>query len=353
MKPPPKLAAATIAHAVPAGQPQSVRDLAAALYGAYTVEGGRVHLGGCRLEDRPLVRLAPPDAAAGAAPRYAWPDGTQPDAALRQALGVEKLVELAGPPAGHTPAEAEALVESARAAVGARPTNGGPAAGEATLVWCKFAEGRIEFVIGERTADVPFAGWARLLAEGSARPPPFVCPASGVESYRGAATDDGRVTAAEAIEACRVSGRRVLAKELETCPATGTRALGEYLVACPVSADRVLKSALVECSSCRQAVAPKAIASGQCAACRELRRVSKDDPRMARVLGELPGLDRWGSWRIAETKRAYVLVATSFVRRLLAVIDKNTLEPLHLATAGRWFSSWSEVPPEQRGELLR
>ena len=60
------------------------------------------------------------------------------------------------------------------------------------IVWCKYAEGKLQFTIGEGTAELPFAGWARTLAA-----PPFVCPVSRRESFHLAATDDHRVTVAD------------------------------------------------------------------------------------------------------------------------------------------------------------
>ncbi len=73
---------------------------------------------------------------------------------------------------------------------------------------------------------------------------------------------------------------------------------------------------------------------------------------MARILGELPGLDRWRRWRISETSTVYVLTASALVKRLLVVVEKETLKPLHLASGFRLTNNWNELPKLQREELL-
>ncbi len=103
---------------------------------------------------------------------------------------------------------------------------------------------------------------------------------------------------------------------------------------------------------CRQRVSPATVRSGKCSACRGVKPVSKTDPRMARILDEHPGLDRWGRWRMAETETVYVLVATAFVRRLLVVIDRESLEPARLATGTRLGANWSDAIGIAREELL-
>jgi hypothetical protein len=71
--------------------------------------------------------------------------------------------------------------------------------------------------------------------------------------------------------------------------------------------------------------------------------VSKADPRMAHVLHEHPWLDRRGRWRISETEAVYILTASSWLKRLLVVLDKETLKIQHVATANRFFGGWMAV----------
>lgn len=80
--------------------------------------------------------------------------------------------------------------------------------------------------------------------------------------------------------------------------------------------------------------------------------VRKDDPRMARVLGEYPRLDRWSNWRIGETSTSYVLVAAALIKRILVVVNKESLEMVRLATRNRFSSHWVEPPLTERQEFL-
>ncbi|GAG40541.1 unnamed protein product, partial [marine sediment metagenome] len=217
---------------------------------------------------------------------------------------------------------------------------------------CKYAVGKLRFVVGENQAELAYEGWAHLLAEGRQKPPPFKCPESALESYHLAATDDGLVTAAEAIAACAASGTRGLAVHMGASAASGQLALPESLVRCPVSAEQVLETELVTCSMCGQSLAPSALRGNRCRACRRLAAVSKDDPRMARALGVYPGLDHWRRWKIAETERAYILLAVGLLRQLLIVLDKETLDVLRAAEGQRLLGSWQELPQVEQQELL-
>ena len=110
---------------------------------------------------------------------------------------------------------------------------------------------------------------------------------------------------------------------------------------------------MVRCGVCRQRVSPQVLEKNQCLACRQMKAVKKADPRMARLLHEHPRLDRWRRWRMSETARVYVLVATGWLRRLLVVVDKETLDIRHMAIGGRLSHRWAEVEPAQFAYVLR
>ena len=95
------------------------------------------------------------------------------------------------------------------------------------------------------------------------------------------------------------------------------------------------------------------LAEGVCAACRGLKKVSKDEPRLAWILGEHAGLDRWNHWQLAETATVYIVQASGLLKRLLAVVEKETLAVQRLATAPRLTSTWVDVPETERAELLK
>lgn len=211
-----------------------------------------------------------------------------------------------------------------------------------TLVWCKRAAGKLRFSFGAQTTDLPFEGWARTL-----QPPRFVCPHTGTASMRVAVTDDERITAAEEIASCELSGRRVLRGELAACSVTGKRVLREHLSMCPVTGEPLLTTELVQCVECRQMVSPRALAGGRCLACRTREGVKAADPRLARLFSEYPPLDRWRSWSLAETRSVYNLTAAGLVKRLLVIVDKQSLAVQHLATGTRFSSAWTPVEVSQ------
>jgi len=337
-----------LAYAVPDDQPDSVHRLARRLFPAYSVENGGLHLAGCSFEDR-LFWLAEVGSPPETVKVYLDGDGKQVDEKLVEQLGMLHLSELEKPleliqPDRMAPIELAARLACAEA--GSEPAPSLPVV--LTALWCKFVEGKIRFEIGENTVDLSFSDWAATL-----EPPPFVCPYTGEETFKLAATDDGRIVAAEKIETCQETGARVLADDLETCTISGRRAVKELVEACPVSGESVLTSNLVACDSCGEEVSPSYLQRGQCSACRKLAAMGKDDPRMVRILHEHPLLDRWNRWRVSETAAVYVLVASGWFRQLLAVIDKDSLELKRVATANRLSTTWNVVEPSQREHVLR
>jgi hypothetical protein len=217
-----------------------------------------------------------------------------------------------------------------------------------TVAWVRHVEGQLQFTIGGASAKLPFSSWARLLA-----PPPFVARQSGARTFRLAATDDGRIDAADEIAVCQQSGRRALVQELVECSVTGKRVLADFTERCPVTGAAALRNEFAVCDSCRQRVSRSTLDEGQCAACRGLARATKDDPRLQWIFGEHPGLDRWNRWQLAETSTVYIAEAAKLLQRLHLVVDKESLAVRRLATAGRWQRAWSDVPEQLRDELLK
>ncbi len=336
------------AYAVPADQPDSVHEIAGRLFGAYEIDGGNVHLAGCSLDDQ-LFWLAEAGSPPQALGVYLDANGEELDAVSVEELGMARLSELEKP-LGLIGSEQAALIESMARRVAAERLAGYDPSVPVTLtaLWCKFVEGKLRFVLGKNTADLPFSGWARTIEA-----PPFTCPYTGVETFHVAATDDGRIAAAEAIEICQETGARVLIDDLETCAVSGRRAAKGLLEACPVTGQHVLGVKMVRCGTCGQDVSPASLHRNQCAACHKLLPVGKDDPRMARVLHEHPLLDRWHRWRISETATVYILVAAGWFRKLLAVVDKDSLELKMLGTANRLTTGWNVVEPSQHEHTLR
>lgn len=353
---------------IPRRQPNAVSDLASHLFSAYQVEGGRAHLAGCALEDRPILRLtfrcsvaagelpsAEPIVESDAAIRHVFigDDGQLCDAELVEQLELNDLLPREERRPLITEQDLQAWINAGRQTLAALQQRAGDPLLAAAVIWCKYATGKVAVVIGNAAIELPFSAWARLLADGRVKPPPYRNPHTGSESYHLAATDDGRIVAADDIGKCSKTGERVLREELQQCAVTNRWARPEFFADCPVTETRVLKSELQVCRTCQQAVSPAALRSGECAACHSLKRVNKADPRLARLLGERPELDQWRSWRVAETSAYYVLVASGLVNRLLLVVSKETLELIYLARGSRLSSKWTPVPAEQRGDYLK
>ena len=216
-----------------------------------------------------------------------------------------------------------------------------------SLLWVKHASGTLDFTIGETTVSLPFSGWARLL-----QAQPYTSPESGASSFHLAATDDGRIDTFDQIATCEQSGRRVLKQELVTCGVTGKHVLEEFTENCPVSGKPCLTEEFATCAVCGQSVSSAVLEGGVCTACRQMTKIRKDDPRLVWILGEHKGLDRWNNWQLSETKHVYIAQATGWTKRLLVVVDKETLAVHHLATAGRLGSAWAPASAAARSEIL-
>lgn len=338
-------------HLAPVDEPTSVHQLAERLFPAYSVDRGSIRLAGCRLENRLFVRL---EFRRGEEEfvLYVDADGREVADETVDVLGMSGAIELERPPDVFEPTVDRVTEAGTRLA--AERFSESDAAGAApeliaaTVLWYKFAEGKLRFSVGEDSADLPFSGWARTLC-----PPPFVCPYSAVSTFEIAATDDGRIAAASQIAACEETGRRMLSDELITCSVTARRVVPELIQSCPVTDQPVLRSEMVPCSCCEQSVSPAALRRHVCAACRELEPVDKADPRLARLLEEYPRLDRWHTWQLSETATVSIFVGSARLKRLLVVVGKESLEAKRLATGNRLFGGWKSVAPPQFDSLLR
>jgi hypothetical protein len=129
--------------------------------------------------------------------------------------------------------------------------------------------------------------------------------------------------------------------------------LPEFVERCPVSGKPALRDEFAQCTQCRQRVSKAVMQEGLCAACRGLASVNKDDPRLQWIFAEHPGLDRWTHWQFAETADVYIATAARLLKRLLIVVEKETLVPRRLATAGRCSSKWIDVMDTEQAEILK
>jgi hypothetical protein len=371
---------AGVQHARPRTQPMSVADVTGSLFAAYRVDDGQVHLAGCQLTDHPFLRLTfsnregGPSAEPGSgysAPRlggslalselsrhevrhiYVAPDGSSVSDELVPRLGLDELEPISKLPPRLDDNALRALISAGKRIATKQSAERDPGAAAleplaVTVVWVRHAEGRLQFTIGKQTAYLPFSSWAKLL-----KAQPFVAKGSGASTFHLAATDDGRIDAAEEVATCEESGRRVLRQELLECSVTGKRVLADFTEACPVSGRPALRHEFVSCTVCKQHVSKRVMEAGACEACRSLAKASKDDPRLVWIFAEHPGLDRWKHWQLAETQDVYIAEATSLLKRLLIVVDKESLAVHRLATTSRLSSTWLEASDAERGDLLK
>lgn len=314
--------------AVPAGHPLSVQPIAGQLFAAYRVDGGHIQLAGCQLDEHLVCRAT-------------WPDGTMSvhtaagDAvpeAMRSSLGLDRLEKQDGLGDASPTQTALAIVALCQLPGRSEPPR------KVTLVQCRHASGKVRFTIGNVSWDLAFSGWT-----GDFTPPPFVCPHTGVATFHLAATDDGRIAAAEEIVACHRTGRQLLRQELARCSVTGAYVLPQYTVTCPVTGEIVEQSALVECATCRQLVSPHALQSGECTACRQIASFDASDTRIEHIIAEYPALASWRHWKLAETAGVFIVQAQGVWQGLLAVLDRRTLHCRHLATKNRLSSGWKPL----------
>lgn len=329
-------------HLAPADQPRSVHELTERLFPAYTVDGGAVHLAGCRLEDRLFLRTR--NSSQTRADTLVMDDSGRPiEDEFARSLGMDDTVAWVPPPE-MPPGRLEDMVRNSTQR--ARQRWGVVEEPDAVFVWCKYAEGKLRFTIGEQSEDLPFSGWTRTL-----KAPPFCCPHSGMASFHIAATDDGRIVAAENIRTCAETGRRVLASELVTCDVTGQAVLADQTRICPVTERPVLERLLTTCAMCCQRVSPSVIKGGRCLACRSTQPVGRNETPLPALFAEYETLSHWPKWAASETAEVHILVATGWWKRLLLVVDKKTLEVRHAAT-GQRFSEFTAIKASELNELV-
>ena len=344
----------SIASVRPVDQPTAVNDITQKLFESYTVEGGKVHLGGCQLTDFPFLRLSFIATEQNELCHvFVAHDGSSVSDELAQQLGLLDVEPILNLPPRIDETALQSLLTAGRRVAAQSVTSRDPNATAVepaivSVVWVKHADGQLNFTIGDTTVSQLFSGWAKLLEA-----KPYTSPASGASSFELAATDDGRIDTHDQIAVCQQSGQRVLLQELISCGVTGKLVLEAFTSTCPVTGKPCLSEAFVVCKKCRQKVSKAACENDHCKACQSLAKIPKDDPRLVWILGEYKGLDRWNTWQLAETKTVYIAQAGSWTKRLLAVFDKESLVVHHLATSGKLSSLWTPAADPMSSELLK
>ncbi|HJN66687.1 MAG TPA: hypothetical protein QF761_10825 [Pirellulales bacterium] len=333
-----------ILHAVPAGQPTSVHQLAPGLLEAYEAVGGQVHLAGCALEDVPVVRF-------GGDPDRQVPEDIilcpeqkryqSVESSLSALLGLGNVSD-ALPPAAANGEWIRQVVADAADFAGQSESDM-----EVVVIWCKYVRGKIQCTIGEALAEQAFEGWAHSL-----KPPPFHCEVTGADSLRLAVTSDSRIIAAEQMGQCSLTAKRLPNCELVRCSVTDRLVAAENVARCPVVLKPLLPDELVTCSSCREQVSPEALYGGTCLVCGSLRRARFDDDRLLRVFASIPRLAAWKYFRMGESASVYVLTASNLFKQRLVVVDKISGQLRHAAQGVRFSRVWTPLAEKEFSESL-
>ena len=345
-----------VASVRPVEQPAAVNDVVSRLFDAYRVDDGQAHLGGCQLEDFAFLRLTFP--ATDSRGRdcvshlFVAHDGSSVSDQLAETLGLLDVTPILDLPPRIDKGSLGALVAAGRRIAAQSCSQRDPQAKiveplATAIVWVKHAGGKLQFTIADATVELPFSGWAKLIEA-----PAYVSAASGGSGFHLAATDDGRIDLASEIAQCENSGRRVLRQELVTCSVTRKRVLAELTRTCPVTGEAALEEEFEYCTTCMQEVSRTALEMGICAGCRNLAKIRGDDPRLVWIVSEHKGLARWSRWKMAETSEVYIAQAASLMKRLLVVVDKESLSVRHLAVSSRFSSKWDPVQNDDFSQIL-
>ena len=349
-----KRTAAGIIEAVPASDPQRVRDLSPAILRRYQVRQGHAELSGCSLEPRPFLRLTfgegvgQPDLV-----RHLWfaDDGQPVEPTLLRRLHFDRLDPVKprlreGDAANIDRWIAAAWAGSEEETTSVRDTLPRQRLISATLGWCRRASGKVAIVFeAGPTAEIPFDGWAADFASGETRPAPFRCPRTGLESDQVIALDDGTVTVPAATDRCAQTGKEVFAETLARCELTGKRVLPECLIRGAVTGRRLLADAAAECQWCQRLVVPGELAAGLCRDCRQRQPVDVPDPlleKLRKACPEMARFRRWTGWRDGQVG---VFVGRRGFREGLLVADVATGTIRRVGRRWRLGGRWQLTPP--------
>ncbi len=316
----------------PASQPESIHEFSSRLFDAYQVDGGQAQLAGCHLSEIPFLRVThlAEENAAEVEHRFYQTDGEPVPEAMLEALHFAHLSPLAAESSTLSRAQIDTLLEKLDVSAERYLAT--------TIVSAKRAEGAVQFAIGDQCARVTFDDWTITLEA-----PPFHCAATGIDTFRLAAIDDGRIVAAEAMEICEQSGARVLGCERLTCSVTGKRVDPRLVVVCPASGAPLLASETVACDACQQRVSPQVLTGGVCPSCRRLPAAS---------VGHLGGGTRqavstlagYGKYQAGEAGGLVRVMAVGLWRRVLVVTPVGEQVPVVVAMREGLVGGWQQVP---------
>lgn len=336
-------------EAVPADDPQQVREISAAILDRYRVDRGHDELSGCTLDPRPFLRLTV--AAADECVRHVWfgADGRPIETELRDRLHLQQLVPCEPRLRSADADTVQQWIAAARGDetampqrdTGARNADFSDALLAATVVWCRWAEGTVAFRFDAGfSAQITFSGWAADFLHRRTTPPPFVCAESQLAGYHLHALADGTVTVHEAIAQCEVSGAETLACRLVTCPHSGRRVLPDHLITCPITQQALLPDAMQRCSWCDRQVAATEIDAGRCSGCRKGTPIAPGDRLLDFLFHHDPRLRRYTHWHGWQDETRAVAIGQRWWKQVAVVCDLQPLAVRKRFETGGWKRGW-------------
>lgn len=328
--------------ACPRHQPTAVHEIAQPLMAAYQLDGGAVHVAGCRLEDRPIYRVTSCQQGDQGDPlvehRY-YSDGGE-------AIPTEWITQVGAHRVGPLSPEASRAEHGVEAsgpdrALAAAAAEGVSGELSVAVVWVKYTSGTLRFEFGDESLDTPFEGWAATLTA-----PAATCPITGAKTFHLATVEGGAICAAEQIGVCSVTGHRRPLPELVRCSESGQLAERDVVETCALTGKPVIANLLKRCPRCGESVGATVMKDDLCAACRKPTRLSTSDPRIQKIVAARTSMAR-RRWSASETRNALVLESTSWFRRRVVTFDRETLEAKHAAEASRFSPVWRRLPLDE------
>lgn len=318
-------------EAAPAGDPETIREIAGPLLSPFAIRQGHCRLAGCTLEKRPTLRLGRLvrgiDATGKPSLRVQWhyyaADGSRWDG---ETVGRRGWDRLRTTPKRLRASERSSIEAWIAAVAGDEPRLPAEDLIDVTVLWCRWASGKIiiQFDSGP-TASIPFAAWASDYTRGGLQPSPFRCDRTGLESYQVIALDDGTVTVPQAVARCELTGHELLMESLATCEVSGLRVERERLVECQATGRLAIPERLLRCDWCNRRMIPDQIQRGRCEACRRLGPIAADDPRLQALRERNPqavtelGSERgWSGWLAEDVG---VILGGGVIKNRLLVFD--------------------------------
>ncbi|QDV66947.1 hypothetical protein Poly24_06360 [Rosistilla carotiformis] len=316
-----------------AGESSHVAGIATVVLKPYQIRQGRVQLAGCTLEPRPFLRIS----TLATEIEHHWfdRDGNVVAAELAARLELDRLVAVAPRLKASDRSTVTAWIDAAMGSLTNRQTIG------VAVAWSPWVAGkvRIQFDQGEQTS-LAFEGWGIEWERGGLHPPLFRCPITGIESYNIVCTDEGTITAREALGHCELSGKEALQAELERCAVTGKTVLPDLLTTCPITHERFLADLAKKCEWCQRLVSPLAIDQQRCQQCSEATATDALETVVCEFTAAHPEFKKLARWKGWASDELALLVGRRWLSETLVLVSRPGMQILRTGSRTRFSKTW-------------